>query len=584
MNERTALPRPGRSADRRISIMTMSTTPRLRPVLGALVPLFGLSLFALGGGCVEGAAPQEARRDGPLASAGQASTSAETCVTIQRGGGVGNVFDTGINDNGVSSNGGSGISGTIPIGDSGSPATPRQELLSFDLSPITNLAGASYDVVYGEVSLYFYPNTANQTINVHQATAAWGESSASWPSFDESFVATPVTSFDAGPANPFSPLAKPQPAPTNVRFDISSLVSGWVNGAVPQDGILLEQPPVSGVSTVVLTSEYPPALSGYHPTLFVCFTTTCAAGTADCNGNGADGCETNITTTQNCGACGNACPAGDTCQYGACVQDLCANVVCPPVDACHAEGTCDPANGQCVAGASLADTTTSLAHRWTFDEPSGGTAFDSAGADDGTLGSSVARVTSFDGSGAVSLDPQSQCDLGAAVDFGTDPGNLGTSDFTVSYWIATSSTVRIGDIIGNRIDGSGGNFISGRLHGAGSSTIEVDDNVNFDSTSTSAINDSRWHNVVYTRQGPTVIAYVDGVAEGSATTGGTVDLVPESTFRIGLSLPGCASFDFYAVPALFDDVRIYSRALAQCDVSSLTGTYAGAPASPPSGP
>jgi len=41
----------------------------------------------------------------------------------------------------------------------------------------------------------------------------------------------------------------------------------------------------------------------------------------------------------------NACTSGDACQNGVCQGA--SNVECPPVDACHAEGTCDPANGMC---------------------------------------------------------------------------------------------------------------------------------------------------------------------------------------------------------------------------------------------
>jgi alpha-tubulin suppressor-like RCC1 family protein len=344
-------------------------------------------------GCADSAAPQgEAHGDGTLGQAtsalltgntcvyGQPCQSAEATATIQRGGGVGNVFDTGINDNGVSSNAGSGTSGTIPIGDSGSPTnTPRQELMNFDPTPITNLGGAGYNIVGAQVSLYFCTNAAGQTINVHEASQSWGattaqfstyETTVSWPSFNESFVATPITSFGAGASNSFPGCVGSGHTPNNARFDISSLVSDWVNGTAAQDGILLEQPPVVGVSTTVLTSEYPPALSGYHPTLFVQFNVTCATGTADCNDNGLDGCETDITATQNCGACGNACAAGDTCVDGACVQPcnpgftacsgVCVNESTDP-DNCGACGvTCDvppsscyAASGTCSSGACV---------------------------------------------------------------------------------------------------------------------------------------------------------------------------------------------------------------------------------------
>jgi hypothetical protein len=47
---------------------------------------------------------------------------------------------------------------------------------------------------------------------------------------------------------------------------------------------------------------------------------TCAAGYADCDGNKqSNGCETNtLTDKNNCGNCGNVCPAGEACANGAC--------------------------------------------------------------------------------------------------------------------------------------------------------------------------------------------------------------------------------------------------------------------------
>lgn len=42
---------------------------------------------------------------------------------------------------------------------------------------------------------------------------------------------------------------------------------------------------------------------------------------------------------------GSACTAGDRCAGGACVAG--APIVCPPTDACHTAGVCDPATGTC---------------------------------------------------------------------------------------------------------------------------------------------------------------------------------------------------------------------------------------------
>lgn len=49
--------------------------------------------------------------------------------------------------------------------------------------------------------------------------------------------------------------------------------------------------------------------------------TSCTAGHGDCNDSGTDGCETDLTTADNCGVCGHDCGAG------ACTNGLCAGTV-----------------------------------------------------------------------------------------------------------------------------------------------------------------------------------------------------------------------------------------------------------------
>jgi hypothetical protein len=72
----------------------------------------------------------------------------------------------------------------------------------------------------------------------------------------------------------------------------------------------------------------------------VCGIASCNAGFGNCNGNPADGCETNLNTVANCGACGHICSLSNATPF-------CANGACG-IAACNAGyADCDrnPANG-----------------------------------------------------------------------------------------------------------------------------------------------------------------------------------------------------------------------------------------------
>jgi hypothetical protein len=51
----------------------------------------------------------------------------------------------------------------------------------------------------------------------------------------------------------------------------------------------------------------------------VCSISACQPGWGSCGTTALNGCGTSLTTTQNCGACGNICPANNICSSGACV-------------------------------------------------------------------------------------------------------------------------------------------------------------------------------------------------------------------------------------------------------------------------
>jgi len=56
-----------------------------------------------------------------------------------------------------------------------------------------------------------------------------------------------------------------------------------------------------------------------------CRLDSCDEGFGDCNQDPGDGCEADLSSQENCGACANACAADEHCEAGACVAD-CADL------------------------------------------------------------------------------------------------------------------------------------------------------------------------------------------------------------------------------------------------------------------
>jgi hypothetical protein len=221
---------------------------------------------------------------------------------------------------------------------------------------------------------------------------------------------------------------------------------------------------------------------------------------------------------------------------------------------------------------------TTLSHRFTMDEAGGTTVSDSApaGTVTGTLGASASL-----GGGAVTLAAATAQDLASQVDLGAAVAQVGTGDFTVTHrYKTTFATVgTLGDVLGNRVDPSHGNFFSVRVNGSGIVSLELDE----DAAGTSyvgltgsgqPINDGAWHHLAYVRQGATAKLFIDGAlaSSGSTASGQPTNLTSATSFRLGRRIGVCCGdwrATFRTVPGSYDDVRFYASALADSEIAQL---------------
>ncbi|MDI1445196.1 LamG domain-containing protein [Polyangium sp. 6x1] len=215
------------------------------------------------------------------------------------------------------------------------------------------------------------------------------------------------------------------------------------------------------------------------------------------------------------------------------------------------------------------------AHRWYFDEEDGAIAYDDAGLFDGALGSHATRSAGPFGSNVLTIQPTSYNDVNGYVDFGKSAGRFGTADFTISHWYQTSfsgSGIH-GDILGNRLAGSTGNYISVRLLGDGRISVELCEDyagknyVSAVSDAATAVNDGQWHHLAVVREGGLVSLYIDGLlaAWGNTSIWEPTNLEGLSSFRIGRRLPAFYS-NFHTIAASYEDLRVFPRALSDTEV------------------
>ena len=201
----------------------------------------------------------------------------------------------------------------------------------------------------------------------------------------------------------------------------------------------------------------------------------------------------------------------------------------------------------------------SLVGYWTFDEGTGGIAYDYSGGNasgsfcssGGCPGTSPPTWTGGEiGSGALSFDGSDDY-----VSVNSPVANIGTAA-TISLWVNPSSMSVSGDILA---ENSFGNWRV-RIGGAyGSRAIIFLNGWNNYRYSGPAIYVGQWTHVLFVFSGGQLHAYIDGALSDNSTDGTFTSNSGSNQMRIGQT-----SFS-----GVIDDVRIYSRVLSAAEIQAL---------------
>jgi uncharacterized repeat protein (TIGR01451 family) len=215
-----------------------------------------------------------------------------------------------------------------------------------------------------------------------------------------------------------------------------------------------------------------------------------------------------------------------------------------------------------VTGSVVAGSLSGPAHQYKGE----GNAADSAGSTRGTIVGNVTYVPGVLGQAFGFNGNDSQVDFGSA--------GFGTADFSVDFWIKTTST-DVESILGNRMDGYHGNFFSVHLGGGapGHLSVEIDQDsqgTNYISViSNGVVNDGSFHHVAIVRQGPTLSLYIDGTLSGSVTGAGVANLTNPNPLRAGFETIDDQGLGVQSFTGVMDELTIYNRAQTAGEIQGL---------------
>jgi hypothetical protein len=155
----------------------------------------------------------------------------------------------------------------------------------------------------------------------------------------------------------------------------------------------------------------------------------------------------------------------------------------------------------------------------------------------------------------------------------TDTGLIATSSFTVTAWIKASTDVSdYRTIIDKTISVNNRNYWLELDVTTGNLSLRTSFNGTASAfTTSSALNDNRWHHVTASYDGSHIYMYVDGTLVLNTATTGSIDSASGMVASIGYEKFNNSRW----FSGSLDDVRIYNRALSATEVQQLYNATAG---------
>jgi hypothetical protein len=307
---------------------------------------------------------------------------------------------------------------------------------------------------------------------------------------------------------------------------------------------------------------------------------TCNAGFGNCNVRPDDGCEIDTrASNSNCGACGAICTAranaNAACSAGVCRQTCVAPYVdCNgnSADGCETDVTADLANcGACgrtcgfLQGCAASDCSyAGLASYWAFN----GNGNDAVGGRNlrimgglGFGGGVFGQGLNFTNNAAFISD---RTVSDAAFD-------LSAGDFSLQIWVNFSGASTAQQLLVERGGGAEGWMFSrladGSLEWRGTPSAVL-------TTTSITVSSGVWHHLVVRRRGTSFALYYDGASVASATTATPITATREA-LCVGRRYNGAFPLD-----GRVDELAIWSRALTDAEITGIYNARAGRPVIP----